>query len=211
MDNDNPTQSSNEPHPASAEATQGTKRPYVWITAPLTIAFLGLLGTCIGAIFQQYSATQLERNKFEYQLIQKALAAQPDDALKALQFFNKIGLLKGLDGTKLSDATKEGASELPIFHGAALRDKIISVKQAKQVLKLISEENGLRDPGRTNFYNGSIDEKFDIDFQIAVMRFQKEMKLDIDGLIGPKTVLAMWDACAKCPETLRPREPPSEK
>jgi hypothetical protein len=34
------------------------------------------------------------------------------------------------------------------------------------------------------------------------MKFQKEMKLDIDGLLGPKTVFAMWDSCPKCPGIL---------
>jgi hypothetical protein len=180
---------------------------HVWITAPLVIAFLGLLGTGLAALIQQYSITLLERNKFEYTLIQKALAApNRHDAAKELTFYYKIGLLRGLTEGKIAAASTGDAQELPIFHGAALRDKMISIRQAKTVLKFLTENNNLKDPKGPTFYDGPVNDKFDLNFQIAIMRFQKEMKLDIDGLIGAKTVLSMWDSCPECPNLLQEDE-----
>jgi hypothetical protein len=183
---------------------------HLWITTPLLIAFLGALGTAVAAFMQQHSSTLLERNKFEYTLIQKALAApsQPD-AAKELLFFRKIGLLRGLNEDEIGKAStgQSNVQELPVFHGAALRDKMISVSQTKAVLKLLTAGNNLKDPKGPNFYDGPIDDKFDLNFQIAIMKFQKEMKLDIDGLIGAKTVLSMWEACPTCPDLLQENEP----
>jgi hypothetical protein len=193
--------------PAVARRTKSTfevDRRHVWITAPLVIAFLGLVGTGLGALIQQYSTTLLERNKFEYTLIQKALAApNRHDAAKELTFYSKIGLLRGLTEGKITEATKGEAEELPVFHGAALRNKTINVQQAKAVLKYLTEQNDLSDPKGPSFYTGPIDDKFDLNFEIAIMRFQKEKKIDIDGLIGAKTVLSMWDACSRCPALLQ--------
>jgi len=203
----NEDRSATDPSSTQSQSKLPIGQRSVWITAPLVIAFLSLLGTGLGALIQQYSATLLERNKFEYQLIQKALAApNRHDAAKELTFFSKVGLLRGLTEGKIADATKGEAVDLPVFHGAALRDKTISVFQAKAVLKYLTEQNSLKEPKGPAFYAGPADEKLDIDFQIAIMRFQKEMKLDIDGLVGAKTVLSMWDACPRCPELLRRTE-----
>jgi hypothetical protein len=204
-----------EPAVASSVGRREGSRPkneidqrHVWITAPLMIAFLGLLGTGIGALTQQYSNTLLERNKFEYTLIQKALAAPRPEALKELIFFSKIGLLSGLAEGKIADASGDDGKELPIFHGAALRDNIISVQQAKSVLKYLTVQQNLKDPKNPGFYDGPIDDKFDLNFQIAIMRFQREANLQIDGLIGPKTVLSLWEACPVCPDLLQKNERP---
>lgn len=212
---DNPVPGEGEPTAELSAARNEGPRPkievdqrHVWITAPLAVAFLGLLGTGIGALAQQYSNTLLERNKFEYTLIQKALSApNRQDAAKELTFFSKIGLLSGLTEGKIADASAGDAQELPIFHGAALRDKMISVRQAKSVLKYLTVQNNLKDPKNPSFYDGPIDDKFDLNFQIAIMRFQKEAKLDIDGLIGAKTVLSLWEACPVCPDLLQKNEP----
>jgi putative peptidoglycan binding protein len=199
---------------ASAPQREGPRPKFeiaqsrVWITAPLLIAFLGLLGTGLGALIQQYSNTLLERNKFEYTLIQKALdVPNRQDAAKALLFYQKIGLLRGLTEGKIDEASTGEAKDLPVFHGAALRDKVISVWQAKTVLKYLTAQNNLKDGKNPNFYDGPIDDRFDLNFNIAIMKFQKEMKLDIDGLIGPKTVLALWEACPACPNLLQENEP----
>ncbi len=83
---------------------------------------------------------------------------------------------------------------------------MISVRQAKTVLKYLTAQNNLKDPKAPNFYDGPVDDKFDLNFQIAIMRFQKDMKLDIDGLIGAKTVLSLWEACPACPDLLQENE-----
>lgn len=189
----------------------GIDRRHLWITTPLLIALLGGIGTVIASFMQQYATTALERNKFEYTLIQKALATpNQQDAAKELLFFAKIGLLRGLNEDNIvRSANKDNLNELPVFHGAALRDRMICVRQAKSVLKYLTAQNGLKEPKGPNFYDGPIENKLDLNFQISVMKFQKEMKLDIDGLIGAKTVLAMWEACPTCPDLLEESQPAS--
>ncbi len=64
---------------------------HVWITTPLLIAFFGLLGTAIATFSQEHSNTLLERNKFEYTLVQKALTApSQQDAAKELLFLARL-------------------------------------------------------------------------------------------------------------------------
>ena len=204
----NSPESSPAPHKEPRPKIEIDRR-HLWITTPLMIAVLGALGTVAASLMQQHSTTALERNKFEYTLIQKALATpnQPD-AARELLFFTKIGLLRGLNESEIvTSANKENLQELPVFHGAALRDKMICVRQAKAVLKYLTAQNDLKDPKGSSFYDGPIDNKLDLNFQISVMKFQKEMKLDIDGLIGAKTVLSMWEACPACPDLLQESQP----
>ena len=157
-----------EPSAAPPKATRPKfeiDKRHLWITTPLLVAFLGLLGTAIASFMQQHSSTLLERNKFEYTLIEKALnAPSRPDAASELLFFKKIGLLKGLDEGEIVKAAtgKENVEQLPVFHGAALRDKMINVPQAKAVLKTL------------NFYDGPIDNNFDLNFQISLSKFQRE-------------------------------------
>ena len=200
---------------ASANKHQPPKTPihHGWITFPLLIAFLGLLGTAITALLQQHASTLLERNKFQYQLIQQALAAPSQhDAGNALLFYTQVGLLSGLAEDKLVAATKgEAVKDLPVFHGAAVRDGLITVKQAKEVLIQLTAQNSVKDPKGTAYYSGPKDNEFDLDFEIGIMRFQKEAHLGVDGLIGPQTVLALWDACPTCPDLLKASAPAPRK
>ena len=183
---------------------------HIWFTAPVGIALLGLLGTAIGASLQNHSNNLLERNKFEYTLIQRALAAPSrPDAAKELDFFRKVGLLSGLNEDAIEEASKGEASELPIFHGSALRDNMITVRQAKLVLQYLTAQNIVKEPKGPVFYEGPIDDKFDLNFQVAIMRFQKQMNIEIDGLIGPKTVFSMWDSCPQCRLLLQENGPAS--
>jgi hypothetical protein len=183
---------------------------HVLITTPLVIAFVTVIGTILATVIQQHENTVLDRNKFESTLVERALAApsQPD-AARELLFFKEIGLLTGLNEEAIvKEATgKSNVQQLPVFHGAALRDKLISVRQAKAVLSYLTAQNKLKDPNTKDFYDGAINCEFDLDFQIAVMKFQRDRKIDIDGLIGAQTVLYLWEACPVCSTLLKKREP----
>src|SRR5262245_39636647 len=79
-------------------------RPSFWFTSatPLLLAFVGLLGTGVGAVLQGYWNTKLEREKFEFTLIQKALEnADKTEAGRNLMFLVQAGLLSQFDGKKL--------------------------------------------------------------------------------------------------------------
>lgn len=78
----------------------------VWFSSPLLIgvfsAIFGLLGTGIGAALQGYSSLQLERQKFESSLIQKALEVKDrNEAAKTLLFYVDSGVIQSLDGAKI--------------------------------------------------------------------------------------------------------------
>jgi hypothetical protein len=179
--------------PKAHRPTFEIDKRHLWITAPVLVAFLTALGTIIVSSTQQYATTLLERNKFEYTLIAKALAApsQPD-AAKELLFFRKVGLLKGLNEDEIGKAaTGKEVEQLPVFHGAAFRDGTINYSQAKAVLKAL------------DFYNGPIDNTYDLDFQVSILRFQRAKNIKVDGLTGGETVLSMWEACPSCPDLLR--------
>jgi hypothetical protein len=166
-------------------------RRHIWLTAPLLIALAGAMGTFGGALLQGYWNNLLERHKFEYVLIQQALSTPTrKQSAETLDFLLKIGLLRGLDSAGVASASQDNGNQLP-FLGTALRDQIIRVHQAKAVLSEL------------NFYTGRIDDLTDIDYRIAVMKFQRERQLTVDGYIGPRTVLAMWEACDACPGLLK--------
>ena len=86
-----------------AEKTESERRN-IWFTSPLIVtalsAIFGLLGTGIGAVLQGYWNTQLERQKFESVLIQKALEQKDrEEVAKNLLFLVKIGLIQSLNCT----------------------------------------------------------------------------------------------------------------
>ena len=91
----------------------------LWFTSPLFIgvitAISGLIGTGIGAILQGNATVNLERLKFEYALIQKALELPTQAAAaKQLLFLIDSGVIKSLDGAKLKTIAKN-PSQLPVF------------------------------------------------------------------------------------------------
>jgi hypothetical protein len=161
-------------------ATVTIDRRHIWFTTPLLIALAVLVGTFSGAAIQGYSNNLLERHKFEYVLIQQALSTPSrKDSAQNLNFLHEVGLLSGLNSSGIASVSKDDGEHLPVFLGAAIRDQVISVRQAKGVLKHLA------------FYSGDVDDRADLAYRIAVMRFQREKKLEIDGLIGPQTVLLL--------------------
>jgi hypothetical protein len=146
-----------------------------------------------------YSITLLERHKFEYGLVEKALAApKAKDRAVNLKFMTGIGLLNGLNGDAIKTASENPDEQLPIFLGAALRDRLITVQEAKGVLKFLTYGE-LKVP----YYDGPVNDVADLAFRIAVMKFQRAENLEIDGYVGPKTLLALWEACPGCPGLLQ--------
>jgi hypothetical protein len=86
--------------------TAGERRT-LWFTSPLLVAVVGLLASLlaagIGAALQGYSNTELERSKFEFTLIQKALESRDKkDAAKNLKFLVEAGIIRSLDRESLS-------------------------------------------------------------------------------------------------------------
>lgn len=189
--------SANPRHEPPAKPT--LDRRHIWFTTPLLVALFGLIATGITALVPSYSNSRLERHKFEYLLVQKALSAPSrKEAAQYLGFLNDVGLLSGLDKSNVAKASEGNGEQLPIFLGAAIRDQLITIPQAKEVLSHLNEER----TGKS-FYTGPIDNDASLPFRIAVMKFQRDKKLEIDGYIGPKTVLSMWEACPECPGLLR--------
>ena len=95
----------------------------LWFSSPLLIgiasAVFGVIGTAIGAGLQGYSNFQLERQKFEFTLIQKALETKDtSEAAKRLQFLVKSGVIKSLDSEKINQLA-EDPGRLPSFPAAS--------------------------------------------------------------------------------------------
>ena len=94
----------------------------IWITSGLAI-----VAATIAAIMEYGSATRLERQKFEYGLIEKALVSNEglflakgessrQEATRRLEFLINIGAIKVLDKDALRQAA-ENPADLPTFEG----------------------------------------------------------------------------------------------
>jgi hypothetical protein len=103
------------------------QRRNVWFSSPLLIGVVstvfGLIGTAFGAAFQGYLNFQLERQKFEFALIQKSLenenkliANKTDrkEAARRLLFLANSGVLKSLDSNSIKRSASE-PEDLPTF------------------------------------------------------------------------------------------------
>jgi hypothetical protein len=147
--------------------------------SPLLLALVGLLGTGVGAVLQGYWNTKLEREKFEFSLIQKALdTADKNEAGRNLKFLVEAGLLSQFDGRKI-ETLASTPDKLPSFLGAA---SIIPVQLAKRALESLG------------MYKGPINDENDEVFRKAVMDFQKSRNLAADGMLGAVTLRALQDA-----------------
>jgi len=157
--------------------------------SPIVLALFGLLAGVIKLVLQNNEALQLEQRKYEYSVIQAALQTQYiDDAVGKLEFFKKAGLLKTIDEQTLNHLIE--THQLPIFAGEAIKYHLVSVTEAKQLLASLKVYDGP--------FNNEIDEKFfravaDFQYKYNTNTFavkpgdNKEDKLDVDGLLGPKT------------------------
>src|SRR5262249_44803029 len=127
-----------------------------WSASPLLLAVIGLIGTAIGYLLQGYWSHQLEREKFEFNLIAKALEDDNKDvASKNLKFLIDVGLISGISAEKIS---KFQPAALPNF---STRSDVIGVSGVKLMLS------------RLGIYKGSIDSLSNDAYRSAVVQFQK--------------------------------------
>lgn len=86
-----------------ATQTQTAKSSPIIIS--IITAISGLIGTGIGAaVITSFADQQLERQKFEYSLIQEALEADSqDEVLANLEFLLAMDMLQTLDENKLQE------------------------------------------------------------------------------------------------------------
>ncbi|NJR62761.1 MAG: hypothetical protein HC769_30610 [Cyanobacteria bacterium CRU_2_1] len=87
----------------------------LWLSSPLLIGIVstvfGVLGTAIGATLQGHANIQLERQKFEFVLIQKALENEnKEEAAKELLFLVDSGVIRSLDGAKIRKLAQDPAN-----------------------------------------------------------------------------------------------------
>lgn len=158
-----------------------TDRRYNWLAAPASLAIIGLMGTGFGAAISGYWNTKLERQKFEFSLIQKALEA-PDkaEAAKGLTFLVEAGLIEQFNAEKIS-ALASNPNQLPTFIGAAIRDHFITVHDAKTVLDHLQ------------LHTGPINDVADDAFRREIVDFQWSQHITPDGYVGPLTYAKMRD------------------
>jgi hypothetical protein len=91
----------------------------MWFSSPLLLgiatAIFGLVSAGIGAALQGYSNFQLERQKFEFSLILKALEIKDrTEAARQLSFLVESGVIQSLDGTRIKRLA-ENPDQLPIL------------------------------------------------------------------------------------------------
>jgi hypothetical protein len=150
-----------------------TERRGFWFSSPLLLAvstaIFGLIGTGVGAALQGYWNTQLERQKFESTLLQKALeTSEKNQAAKNLLFLVNTGLIQQLDANKIQEIAKD-PDRLPL----SIREGEVTVREAKEILS----EHG--------YYKGDINEVDDAAFREAVKKFQRDKKIrGADGFLG---------------------------
>jgi hypothetical protein len=143
-----------------------------WLASPLLLAMVGLIGTGVGAVLQGFWNTRLEREKFEFSLIEKALAtSNKDEAAQNLKFLVDAGLINQFNQDKIASLASNPKA-LPDFLGGR---NLISVRAGKAVL------SGL------GIYKGPINDEDNGAYRNAIADFQKSQNLAADGMVGPVT------------------------
>jgi murein L,D-transpeptidase YcbB/YkuD len=156
------------------------------LTSPFLIAILtaisGLIGTGVGASFQGYWNTQLERQKFESSLIQKAVESEDkNEAAKSLNFLIETGILQSLkkeNVQKFIDApdTIPLAVTVAGFSRGATGVFIQSVQKKMIELGYFSKEEAATGDGI-----------FGPKLESRIKLFQKNNGLEMNGIIDEQT------------------------
>src|SRR5215469_16530067 len=103
----------------------------LWFASPLLLAIVGLVGTGVGAVLQGFWNTKLEREKFEFSLIEKALAtADKNEAAQNLKFLVDAGLINEFNSGKIASLVSNPKA-LPDFSATRA---VISVHDVKAIL-----------------------------------------------------------------------------
>ncbi|MDJ0580967.1 hypothetical protein [Crocosphaera sp.] len=127
------------------EAKNRLDRKGLWLTSPLLIgsitAISGLIGTGIGAVLQGNANFKLERQKFEFNLIQDALeASNQKEAAKQLLFLVNSGVIISLDSQKLRSIAENNPSEIPVLVPTTAESLDIFFKEYVQKFGKLSPE-----------------------------------------------------------------------
>jgi hypothetical protein len=144
----------------------------------LLLAIVGLVGTGVGVVFQGFWNTRLEREKFEFSLIEKALATRDkNEAALNLKFLVDAGLINQFNSEKIASLASNPKA-LPNFSPTPIRSDM-SARDAKAVLSHLG------------LYGGPVDDSIDDAFLQAIANFQQSHGLLPDGMIGPITAAEM--------------------
>src|ERR1700749_1975177 len=128
-------------------AKLASERKSILFTSPLIVAGLtavfGLIAAGVGAAFQWYSNNQLERSKFEFTLIQKALEIKDRrEAAKNLKFLVDAGVIQSLDGGKIASLADKPES-LPTYSSSPISAGFPEGMKFKDAIQMISEDTGI--------------------------------------------------------------------
>jgi hypothetical protein len=112
--------------------------------APVLVAVLGLIAAGASAAIAWYSSTQLERSKFEYALIQKALEIKDRrEAAKNLKFLVDVGVIKSLDSQKITSLAADPES-LPTYSSSApISAGFTEGMKFRDAIQMISGDTGI--------------------------------------------------------------------
>ncbi|MFN6569242.1 M15 family metallopeptidase [Dendronalium sp. ChiSLP03b] len=110
----------------------------LWFTSPILLgvitAISGLIGTGIGAVLQGNSNLNLERKKFEFTQIQKALeTTDTKEAAKRLVFLVDIGVIQSLDGQRIREIAKNEPQKIPTATVSGLTPEITGCNVGEKV------------------------------------------------------------------------------
>ncbi|MBW4420450.1 MAG: RICIN domain-containing protein [Myxacorys californica WJT36-NPBG1] len=120
---------------AKTDAESGKERR--WLSSPLILTLAGLLGTGFGAALQGYSSFQLERQKFEFNLVQKALETKDrSEAAKQLVFLIDSGVIRSLDTERIREIVEN--NQLPTSLNASAKRKAVLKPSSKGTYQLVS-------------------------------------------------------------------------
>lgn len=156
--------------------------------SPLALVIIsgivGLLGTGVGALMQGYSSMNLERQKFQSELILKAIeTGNGEAATKNLLFLVRLGFIP--DPTGKIAQLQHNPSDAPVLPAASktstdtLEQKGLSVQAIQQLLK---------DSG---YYTGEVNGLYGPETIAAVKSFQVANGLVVDGFITTKTAIEL--------------------
>jgi hypothetical protein len=128
-------------------AKLASERKNIFFTSPLIVAGLtavfGLLAAGVGAALQGYWNTKLERSKFEFTLIQKALEIKDKrEAAKNLKFLVDAGVIQSLDGGKIASLADKPES-LPTYSSSPISAGFPEGMKFKDAIQMISEDTGI--------------------------------------------------------------------
>jgi hypothetical protein len=111
---------------------------------PVLVAVIGLFAAALTPAFAWYSSTQLERSKFEYTLIQKALEIKDRrDAAKNLKFLVDVGVIQSLDSQKITSLANDPESLPTYSSNAPISAGFPEGMKFKEAIQMISQDTDI--------------------------------------------------------------------